>query len=345
MSKTFTEIIETVSMGQDLSDDSASEAMRMILSGNVSSEEIAAFLMGMRMKGETVDELTNFVKEMRSASVPVEVDTNGAVDLCGTGGDRSGTFNISTTAMFIVAGAGVPVLKHGNRSVSSKSGSFDVLEQLGAVPALKKEQVQTLYNETGMAFMFAPYFHPAMKHVMPARRALGIRTFFNILGPLVNPANVKNQVIGVFNHDMARNMISILANLDTENAFTLNAHDGLDEVSTTSQTEVFELKTHLSGESVTFDPESLGYSKVTHEELKGGDAALNAEILRSVLSGDAKQAQRDIAELNAAFAIRISGKTDNLEEARDLARESIDKGKALKKLDIFIEESQKAAKG
>lgn len=345
MRKQFTDILEKVSAHEHLTKNEASMAMNLILNGDVSNEEIAAFLLGMRMKGETVIELTAFVQQMRSAAVPVEVDTKSAVDLCGTGGDKSGTFNISTTAMFIVAGAGVPVLKHGNRSVSSKSGSYDVLESLGVVPNLQKKKVEELFGRTGMAFMFAPNFHPAMKYVMPARRALKIRTFFNILGPLVNPANVKCQVIGAFNKETAQKMIQILGNLPTENAYTVNAHDGLDEVSTTSQSEIYELKTHLSGDSVTFDPISLGYEKTDHTSLLGGDAKENAQILMNVLEGKSTKAQRDIAELNALFAIRASNITDDLEEAKEMAARSIDSGEARKKLEQFIKESQAIAAG
>lgn len=339
----FTEILEKISTLTHLTDEEASSAMQLILRGEISNEEIAAFLMGMRMKGESVIELTAFVKEMRKAAIKVDVDTTNAIDLCGTGGDKSGTFNISTTAMFIAAGAGVPVLKHGNRSVSSKSGSFDVLESLGAVPNLQKEQVEELFNRTGMAFMFAPNFHPAMKYVMPARRALKMRTFFNILGPLVNPANVKYQVIGAFNKDTAMKMIQILGNLHTENAYTVNAHDGLDEVSTTSQSEIFELQTNLSVDSVTFDPKSLGYGRADHESLLGGDAEQNAKILVSVLEGTSTKAQRDIAELNATFGIRASNITDDLKEAKEMAAKSIDSGEARRKLDQFIQETKSIA--
>lgn len=345
MRKQFTDILEKISAHEHLTKNEASLAMNLILNGDVSNEEIAAFLIGMRMKGETVIELTAFVREMRSAAVPVEVDTKNAVDLCGTGGDKSGTFNISTTAMFIVAGAGVPVLKHGNRSVSSKSGSYDVLESLGVVPNLQRKQVEELFDKTGMAFMFAPNFHPAMKYVMPARRALKIRTFFNILGPLVNPANVKCQMIGAFNKETAQKMIQILGNLPTENAYTVNAHDGLDEVSTTSQSEIFELKTHLSGDSVTFDPISLGYEITDHTSLLGGNAEENAQILVNVLEGKSTKAQRDIAELNALFAIRASNITDDLEDAKEMAVRSIDSGEARKKLEQFIKESQAIAAG
>jgi anthranilate phosphoribosyltransferase len=344
VSKTFTFFLEIISANEHLTQDQAADAMKKILDGEVSSEEIAAFLMGMRAKVETVSELTGFVKQMREAAVPVNVNTRGAVDLCGTGGDKSGTFNISTAAMFVVAGAGVPVLKHGNRSVSSKSGSFDVLEELGAAANLNKEQTEALFNETGMAFMFAPNFHPAMKYVMPARKALKIRTFFNMLGPLLNPADVRNQVIGAFSKEAASHMIQILGNLETQSAYTISAHDGLDEVSLSSQSEIFELKSHLSGGATTFDPRSLGYDLVDIEELQGGGAKKNAEIIRSIMEGKSASAQRNIVELNAAFAIHASGAQESLEAAKISAANSLDSGEAARKLDLFIKESQKASK-
>lgn len=339
----FTEHLQKLSRLENLSSDEAEDAMQGILDGNVSSEEVSAFLMGMRMKGETIEELTSFVKVMRTASVLVDVDTKNAVDLCGTGGDKSGTFNISTAAMFVVAGAGVPVLKHGNRSVSSRSGSYDVLELLGAVPNLEKNQVEALYNETGMAFMFAPNFHPAMKYVMPARRSLKIRTFFNMLGPLLNPAGVRHQVVGAFSREAAGIMIQILANLETETAFTLHAHDGLDEVSLSSQTEIFELKSSMSGGSTTFDPGSLGFDIVEFKELLGGDASHNAKILQNIVDGNASHAQQRIVELNAAFGILTAGITDSLEEAATMAAESISSGRAKEKLKLFVDTSRRLA--
>lgn len=341
--QSFTIYLDRISTSENLSEKEASEAMKLILSGAVTGEEVAAFLMGMRMKGETVEELTGFVRTMRGSAVRVEVDTKGAVDLCGTGGDKSGTFNISTAAMFVTAGAGIPVLKHGNRSVSSKSGSYDVLEKLGAVPNLEKNQVEELFNETGMAFMFAPNFHPALKYVMPARRAMKIRTFFNMLGPLLNPAGVKNQVVGAYSREAAAQMIQILANLETDSAYTLSSHDGLDEVSLTSQCEIFELQSHLSRGAITFDPESLGYKKVEMKELIGGDAVKNAGIIRNIMNNEATSAQRNIVEMNAAFAINAAGAGDTLEEAKEMAAESIESGSAAKKLDLFIKESQKVA--
>ncbi len=343
MSKEFTELLEKISMSMDLTPGEAKTAMKRILEGNVSSEEVAAFLMAMRCKGETVEELTAFVKVLREESVPVEVKTDGAVDLCGTGGDKSGTFNISTAAMFVVAGAGVPVLKHGNRSVSSKSGSFDVLKELGAEPALEKGAVESLFQQTGMAFMFAPNFHPAIRYVMPARRNLKMRTFFNMLGPLLNPADVKHQVIGAFSRDAAFKMIQILGNLETEKAITISAHDGLDEISVTAPSELYELHSHLSNGAVTFEPESLGYPRFRMSELLGGDAAVNAGILFDIMNNEATDAQRSITEINAAFAIYISGASNTLEEAVNMAKESLESGAASQKLTLFVEESQKAA--
>lgn len=338
----FKDILEKLADRKDLTDEEASSAFHSIIGGDINDEQIAAFLFGMRTKGESIGELTGFVRVMREAAVRPEVKTDGAVDLCGTGGDQSGTFNISTAAMFVVAGAGIPVLKHGNRSVSSKSGSADVLEALGAVAMLHKEQVEEVFNETGLVFMFAPYFHPAMKYVMPARKGLGIRTFFNILGPLLNPAGVKRQVIGAFNKDAARQISHILANLETEFAYTVNAHDGLDEVSLTCQSEIFEMKDRFVTESITFDPRSLDFEWVEMEDLLGGDAQMNASIIRNIMENKAAPAQRDIVVLNAAFGIHASGKVQHLDEARERAVESLESGGANKALKNFIEATNDA---
>jgi len=339
----FTQILETVADREDLAHDEAREALNMIISGDLSNEEVAAFLIGMRSKGETIEELTAFVEVMREAAVQPKVDVEGAVDLCGTGGDNSGTFNISTASMFIVAGAGVPVLKHGNRSVSSRCGSADVLEELGVVADLDKDGVEAVFEETGLAFMFAPNFHPAMKHVMPARRSLGIRTFFNILGPLLNPAGVKRQVVGAYSQEIARKIIHILANLDTEFAYTVNAHDGLDEVSLSAQSEIFELKDRLSTESIIFDPRSLEFEWVKLEELKGGGREKNASIIRDILDDKASEARQNIVLLNATFGIHASGKVDHLSEAKELAIDSLKSGNAAKKLSEFVEATREAA--
>lgn len=339
----FTDILEKLSNDEDLSQEEAQWALQTIVEGVVNDQQVAAFLFGMRAKGETTDELTAFVRVMREAALKPKVNVEGAVDLCGTGGDQSGTFNISTAAMFVVAGAGVPVLKHGNRSVSSKSGSADVLEKLGAVINLKKEQVEQVFNQAGLAFMFAPNFHPAMKHVMPARKGLGIRTFFNILGPLLNPAGVRRQVIGAFNKETAREIAHILANLDTEFAYTVNAHDGLDEVSLTGQSEVYELKDKFVTESITFDPRSLDFEWVDMEALMGGDAETNAAILKNIFKNKAEPGPQNVTLLNAAFAIHASGKVDHLAEAKELAADSLRSGKAEKALHDFVEATNDVA--
>lgn len=339
----FTEYIEKISMGNDLSSDQAEEAMKQILAGEVTSEEISAFLMGMRIKGESVEELTSFVKVMRNSSIHVEVDTTNAVDLCGTGGDKSGTFNISTAAMFVVAGAGIPVLKHGNRSVSSKSGSYDVLLELGCVPNLQKNEVEKLYSETGMAFMFAPNFHPAMKHVMPARRALKIRTFFNMLGPMLNPANVKFQLVGTFSREAALKINQIFENLDVNRTLTVHSHDGLDEVSLSSKSDLFESKRGSITHQYEFDPALHGYEMVSKNSLLGGDAKFNAEIIRSISENRSTQAQKDIVELNAAFAIYVANQANDFDHAKEIASKSIRSGEMKRKMDLFAVESQKIA--
>ncbi|MAL16366.1 MAG: anthranilate phosphoribosyltransferase [Balneola sp.] len=338
----FKSILNKLSFSEDLSQIEAETALNLIMTGEVSEEQIAAFLTAMRLKGETVEELTAFVKVMRSKAVKVDVDIKGAIDLVGTGGDQSGTFNISTASSFITAAAGVAVIKHGNRSASSKCGSADVLEHLGASIELGKEGVEQVFSEVGMAFMFAPMFHPAMKYVMPTRRELGFRTFFNILGPMVNPAGVQRYVIGAFNKEVAEKMVHILANLDTDFAYTFNAHDGLDEVSLTSQSEIFELKDKVVSTSILFDPESIGFKKVEMDALMGGGKEENAEILTNIMSNKATEAQQGIALLNASFAIQASGKVKKLEEAKELAIDALESGKARKMLNDFVDATNDA---
>ncbi len=325
-------ILEKLADRRDLNPEEARSALGSIIKGEVGVEQTTAFLIAMRAKGETIEELTTFVRVMREAAISPEVDVTNAVDLCGTGGDNAGTFNISTASMFVVAGAGIRVLKHGNRSVSSKSGSADVLEALDIVATLHKEQVEKVYKETGMAFMFAPHFHPAMKHVMPARQVLGIRSFFNTMGPLLNPAEVKRQVVGAFDKRTSRQIAQILSNLNTEHVYSVHARDGLDEFSLSAPTFLFELDGDEVTEHPPFDPARLGFEPVSLQQLQGGDAFFNAEIIRSILKGDATDAQRNIVVLNATFGIHVSGKADSLEEAKKMAEESIDSGSALKAL-------------
>ncbi|RNC85499.1 MAG: anthranilate phosphoribosyltransferase [Balneola sp.] len=334
---TIKEILEKLSFGEDLTSEEAELALNLIMNGEVSSEQVAGFLTAMRIKGETIDELTSFVRVMRNKSTKVNVDVTGAVDLVGTGGDKSGTFNISTVSAVITAGAGVPIIKHGNRSASSQCGSADVLAQLGANIELGASEVEKVFNEVGMAFMFAPMFHPAMKYVMPARRALGFRTFFNILGPLSNPAGVNRYVIGAFSKDVAQKMVRILAKLDTEFAYTFNSYDGLDEISTTSDAEIFEVKDSVASQAFSFAPESLGFQRVGMDTLTGGTPELNAEIFSGILNNTATNAQKDIVLLNATFAIQASGKVDTLKEAKELAIDSLESGKAKKLFKNFVE--------
>ncbi len=336
------EILEKLSFSQDLTKEEAEHSMNLIMGGKVNTEQVAGFLTAMRLKGEAVIELTAFVKVMREKAIKVNVNIDGAVDLVGTGGDKSGTFNISTISSVIVAGAGVPVIKHGNRSASSKCGSADVLAKLGAKIELDHKAVEQVYNEVGMAFMFAPMFHPAMKYVMPARRALGFRTFFNILGPLCNPAGVKRYVIGAFSKDVAEKMAHILANLDTDYGYTFNSHDGLDEVSTTSDAEIFEIKDSLISEGISFTPESLGFQRVDIDTLLGGPPDVNAEIFNNILDNKATLAQKEIALLNATFAIQASGKVETLIEAKELAIDSLESGKARKLFNHFVESTNSA---
>ncbi len=333
----FKPILEKLAQRQDLTSKEAQEVLQGIINGDMGVEKTTAFLLGMRSKGETIEELTAFVKVMRDAAVHPEVDVEGAVDLCGTGGDNLGTFNISTAAMFVVAGAGVPVLKHGNRSVSSKSGSADVLEALDIVATLHKEQIEQVFEEIQACFMIAPNFHPSMKHVMPARQILGIRSFFNTMGPLLNPAGVRRQVVGAFDNRTARQIAQILSNLDSERVYSVHSRDGLDEFSLTAPTFVHEIENNKYVGEEEFNAASLGFDPVSLQDLQGGDRFYNANIIRSVLEGKGEPAHRNIILLNATFGIHVSGKTDSLEEAKQMAEESIDSGAALKKVERMSE--------
>lgn len=334
------QFLKPISEGRTLSSAEAEDAILTIMNGKATPAEIAGFLVGLRARGETVDELVGCVRGMRSCMVRVKLDDQNAIDLCGTGGDQSGTFNISTTASFVVAGAGVTVAKHGNRSVSSNSGSADVLEALGVRSRLPAEAVSKCINETGIGFMFAPGFHPAMKHVMPVRRALGIRTMFNIMGPMCNPAGVKRQLIGAFDEDVAKMMASILIRLGMEHVMTAHAHDGLDEISLVGPTTLFEAKAGTAEpEEHTIDPAALGFDLVSSEDLKGGTAEDNAIILKQILEGHPGP-KRDVVVLNAAYAIWVAGRHDSLESSLDSARRSIDSGAAREKLEALIKATQ-----
>ena len=339
------EELELITDNQHLTEEEASSALKKIIDGKISPSQIAAFLTSMRQKGETVEELTAFVQVMRDAAIKVDVDVTGAVDLCGTGGDASGTFNISTAAMFVVAGAGVHVLKHGNRSVSSKSGSADVLGALGVAYDLPATDVETCFNQTGMAFMFAPLFHPAMKYVMPVRRELGLRTFFNILGPLMNPAGVKRQVMGAYSQEVAETAMGILANLDTEDAITVYSRDGLDEFSTTDTSVFYRYMGDGDYSGLTHKASESGFRVANLSDLQGGDAQTNARIIQNILDNKATIPQREIVVLNAAYGILVSGKVFTLDEAIAIASDSINSGNAALALEKLITCTQDLKKG
>ena len=298
-----------------------------MLRGEATNEQIAAFLLGLRSRGETSEELTGLTEAMRHAAVRVSAP-DGAVDIVGTGGDRSGSFNISTATAFVCAGAGAMVAKHGNRSVSSKCGSADVLEELGINTELGKEGVEHCLTNAGMAFIFAPYFHPALKHVMPVRKALGVRTCFNILGPLCNPAGVKRHLIGAFSSEVAGIMAQILVNLGSEHVFCVHAHDGLDEVSLSGPTTVFSATTENNKVvSMEVSPSDYGIDEAPLSAILGGDVKENAAILRGVLR-DEKGPKKDIVVLNTAFALVAANKADSIAAGVQLARTSIESGKA-----------------
>ncbi len=335
------EAIAKLLEGKDLSLAEAEAAMDTIMAGEATPAQIGGFLVALRMKGETVEEIAGCARSMRRNAVRVPARHDGIlVDTCGTGGDRLGTFNISTTAAFVVAGAGIPVAKHGNRSVSSKCGSADVLEALGANIQLRADQVARCIDEVGIGFMFAPNFHPAMRHAIGPRRELGVRTVFNILGPLTNPAFATHQVLGVYDPALTEVMARVLAEMGSKAAFVVHSADGLDELSTTGVNRVSHLR---AGEVRTFhlDPLDLGLPRAPLETLSGSDVQENAAICQRILAGEERGPRRDVVLLNAAAA--LAAESGDLRAGLEQARESLDSGAALRKLDAFVALSQSLA--
>ncbi len=328
---------------QTLTQVQAEAAMHLMMRGEASNEAIAAFLMGLRTRGETLDELVGFTRVMRDYAVKVDAGDPDALDIVGTGGDGTGTFNISTATAFVCAGAGVTVAKHGNRSVSSKCGSADVLEALGVATELGKEGVEFCLREVGMAFLFAPYFHPAVRHVMPVRRALKVRTFFNILGPLCNPAGVRRYLIGAFSDTVAQMMARILYRVGVDKAITVHASDGLDEITTTGESHLFYADDDTQPRRAIVKPQHFHLPTATAADLKGDTADENSRILRSILNGE-QGPKRDIVLMNATFALHASGRYPHLKEAMAAAKISLDEGHAAAKLDALAEASQDAPK-
>lgn len=317
----------------NLSEEDAVGAMQEIMTGAATPAQIACFITALRLKGETVEEITGFARVMREVARKINVKSDMVVDTCGTGGDGMHTFNISTVTAFVVAGTGVAVAKHGNRSVSSKSGSADVLQELGVNIEADVSCVEDCVNSIGIGFLFAPMFHPAMKFAIGPRKEIGIRTVFNILGPLTNPANAGFQVLGVYDGKLTDVMAGVLQKLGSKRAFVVHGEDGLDEVTTTGKTKVSELR---DGKVATYfvTPEDFGLKKAALSDLHGGSAKENAEILLSILKGE-NGPRRDIVLLNAAFAISACGRADSIKEGVKAAARSIDCGSALAKLEAL----------
>ena len=325
--------------GENLSVAESEAAMDAIMSGEATDAQIAGYITALRMKGETISEITGAARVMREKAAAIKTNQEQLVDVCGTGGDSLDTFNISTTTSFVVAGAGVSVAKHGNRSVSSQSGSADVLEELGVNLDLDPAQVGKCIDEIGIGFLYAPLFHQAMKHAIGPRKELGTRTIFNMLGPLTNPARANIQLLGVYDPELTEPIAYALNNLGVEAAFVVHGLEGLDELSTIGRTKISRLdKGRIK--NYTLKPQDLGLEEATPEELKGGSAKENAEILRNILAGD-KGKKRDIVLLNASAALVAAGQAENLMAGIELAEEVIDSGAALKKLNQLIKLSNR----
>jgi len=334
--------IAKVAEGQDLYEEEAEQAMAHIMEGEGLPTQIASFLTALRMKGETIREITGFARTMRARAVRIRArDGECVVDTCGTGGDGVGTFNISTAVALVVAGGGLTVAKHGNRSVSSQSGSADVLEALGVNLALHPERVEASLQEHRLAFLFAPSFHPAMKHAVSPRREIGIRTAFNLLGPLTNPAGATVHLLGVYRQDLTRPVAEVLKSLGSKAAFVVHGTDHSDEISITGETAVSRLKDGAI-EDCRLEPEDAGLKKAKLEEIRGGKPHENAQMIKKILEGETGP-RRDVVLLNAAAVFVASRKVSDLKEGAEMARESIDSGRAMEKLKELVRFSNRAS--
>jgi len=350
----ITEALRALVDRRDLSRIEAAAAMDAIMSGAATNAQIAAFLTALRMKGETVEELVGFAQVMRQKVLRIRTradevaaltgtDREMLIDTCGTGGDASGTFNISTATAFVVAGTGLKVAKHGNRSASTLCGSADVVETLGVSLELTPQQIARCVNEVGIGFMYAPLLHTAMKHVMPARREIAIRTVFNLLGPLTNPAGANAQVIGVAAAALTEPLARVLAELGTSRAFVVHGADGLDEISNTGESRVSEVREGLV-RTFSVRPEDFGLPRATIKDLQGGDREQNAQIIRLLLEGEPGP-RRDIVLMNAAAALVAGGRARDLKDGVALAARSVDGGEARRKLDALVALSRTLAEG
>jgi anthranilate phosphoribosyltransferase len=336
---TIKEAINRLILKSDLTREETRETMNSIMQGQATDAQIASFLTAMRMKGETVAEISGAAEAMASNAEPFNISIENVVDTCGTGGDNLHTFNISTTAAFIAAGAGVKIAKHGNRSVSSKCGSADILKSLGVNIDISIERFVEIFNSIGLAFLFAPNYHKAMRHAIGPRKELGIRTIFNILGPLTNPAKTKRQVIGVFNKDLCDTMANVMKELGAEHVLIVHGHNGLDELTTTGETFISELK-NGKVTSCSIHPEDFGIKISDIKNIQSPDCETNKSIILDILDNKTG-APLDIAVLNAAASIMVSGKVDNLLDGVELAYGAVSSGKAKEKLNQLIEQSNR----
>lgn len=329
------EILGKLVDGNDLTKEEAMRAQELILTGQATQAQIACFLTALRMKGETLDEITGLASVLRDKAQTIAPKIDHYVDFVGTGGDCTYSFNISTTSAFVVAAAGVPVAKHGNRSISSKSGAGDVLEALGVNISANPKVVEQCVEKVGIGFMFAPHFNPAMKYVGPVRKEMGIRTVFNILGPLSNPSRAKAMVVGVYSPKLTEVIAGTMMNLGVERGFVVSGHDNMDEFTLTGPSTVSEIK---DGKVTTYEvtPEQFGLSCCEIDKLQGGDGIVNAQITKDILAGKEQGAKRDIVLLNAGAALYIGGKTDSIKDGITLAARTIDSGKAVGVLDQLV---------
>ncbi len=333
--------IEKCLSGTHLTAEEAARAMELIMTGQATDAQIAGMIIALRAKGESIDEIVGFANTMRAYAVRIKVDDPDAIDMCGTGGDGKSSFNISTVATFVAAGAGVTVAKHGNRSVSSRSGSADILAALGVNIQIPPLRVEECVNTVGVGFLFAPLFHPAMKYAGKARGELGVRTIFNVLGPLTNPGQVRRQLVGTFNKDVASKLASVLLRLNAQNVLTVHSADGMDEISIAAPTTAFVGEAGKDVVERTITPQDFGLAKGGADDMSGGTAQENAEIARKVLAGERGNA-RNVVLANAAAGIYVAGKARTLTDATAMAVESIDSGAAARSLSRLVDLSNRA---
>lgn len=329
-------IIDRLVSGESLTESQMTYAMTEIMEGRVSEVHIASFLTALRVKGETSEEISGGAKVMRDKAVQIDLGDRYTVDTCGTGGDGADTYNISTASAFVVAAGGATVVKHGNRSVSSQCGSADVLETLGINIGISSERVKECIEKINLGFLYAPSFHSSMKYAAGVRKQLGFRTIFNMLGPLTNPARANGQVLGVFHENLTELMAEAMKKLGTEHVLVVHGMDGMDEITVTDRTKVSELKGGKIN-SYYIEPEDFGIKRSVKEELEGGTPKENAEIIRGIFKGEIRGAKKDILVLNSGAALYAGKKASSIQEGVEMAREIIESGKALAKLDELVE--------